>query len=89
MQLFSQNRYAYYYSVNVSVLSAYVGGLLLEKVKWNELDKKFKANVKSYADIPSFLKFMRSRTSRCSPGDISYLSLSGIWICTATGNWLH
>jgi len=56
---FSQNRYAYYYSANVSVLSAYVGGLLLEKVKWNELDKKFKANVKSYADIPSFLKFVR------------------------------
>ena len=57
--IFGQNRYAYYYSVNVAVLSAYVGGLLLEKVKWNELDDKFKANVKSSADIPGFLKFIR------------------------------
>lgn len=52
-------RYAYYYSANVSVLSAYVGGLLLEKVKWKELDDKFKVNVKSFADIPTFLKFVR------------------------------
>ncbi len=57
--IYGQNRFAYYYSVNVSVLGAYVGGLLLEKVKWNELDEKFKANVKSFADIPGFFKFIR------------------------------
>ena len=57
--IYGQNRFAYYYSVNVAVLSAYVGGLLLEKVKWNELDESFKANVKSVADIPSFFKFFR------------------------------
>ena len=57
--IYGQNRYAYYYSVNVSVLSAFIGGLLLEKVKWNELDDKFKANVKSFADIPGFLRFIR------------------------------
>jgi oligosaccharyl transferase (archaeosortase A-associated) len=56
---YGQNRFAYYYAVNASVLAAYVGGLLLEKVKWNELDEKFKANVKSFADIPSFLKFFK------------------------------
>ena len=56
---YSQNRYAYYYSANASVLSAYVGGLLLEKVKWKELDDKFKTNVKSFADVPGFFKFFR------------------------------
>ena len=59
LAIYGQNRYAYYYSVNVAVLSAYVGGLLLEKVKWNELDEKFKASVKSLADIPSFFKYVR------------------------------
>ncbi|RPJ79769.1 MAG: oligosaccharyl transferase, archaeosortase A system-associated [Alphaproteobacteria bacterium] len=59
LAIYGQNRYAYYYSVNASVLSAYVGGLLLEKVKWDELDEKFKSNVKSFADIPSFFKFIR------------------------------
>ena len=57
--IYGQNRFAYYYSVNVAVLSAYVGGLLLELVKWKELDEKFKANVKSPADIPNFFKFIK------------------------------
>ena len=52
LAIYGQNRFAYYYSVNVSILSAYVGGLLLDKVKWNELDEKFKSTVKSPADIP-------------------------------------
>ena len=56
---YGQNRFAYYYSVNASILAAYVGGLLLEKVKWSELDEKFKANVKSFADIPHSLKFFK------------------------------
>ena len=59
LAIYGQNRFAYYYSVNVSVLGGYVGGLLLEKVKWNELDEKFQDYVKSFADIPGFLKFIR------------------------------
>ncbi len=59
LAIYGQNRFAYYYSVNVSVLSAYVGGLLLEKVKWNELDQKFKNTVKSPSDIPKFFKFVK------------------------------
>ena len=35
LAIYGQNRFAYYYSINVSILSAYVGGLLLEVVKWN------------------------------------------------------
>ncbi len=57
--IYGQNRYAYYYSINVAVLSAYLGGLLLEKVKWGQLNEKFKTTVKSPADLPGFLKFVR------------------------------
>ena len=57
--IYGQNRFAYYYSINVSVLSAYLGGLLLDKVKWNELDEKFKSTVKSPADIPSIFKSVK------------------------------
>jgi dolichyl-diphosphooligosaccharide--protein glycosyltransferase len=57
--IYGQNRFAYYYSINVAILSAYIGGLLLDKVKWDELDQKFKSTVKSPADIPGFLKFVR------------------------------
>jgi len=60
LAIYSQNRFAYYFSVNVSILSAFAGGLLLEKVKWSELDTKFKTNVKSLADIPRFLKFVKA-----------------------------
>ena len=59
LAIYGQNRFAYYYSINVSVLSAYLGGLLLEKVKWSELDQKFKSDVKSLADIPKALKFVK------------------------------
>ncbi|MDY9926089.1 oligosaccharyl transferase, archaeosortase A system-associated [Methanosarcina sp.] len=57
--IYGQNRFAYYYSINVAVLSAYVGSLLLEKVKWNELSQKFKSSVKSPGDISGFLKFVK------------------------------
>jgi oligosaccharyl transferase (archaeosortase A-associated) len=59
LAIYGQNRFAYYYSINVSVLSAFVGGILLEKVKWNDLDRNFKSTVKSPADIPKFFKFVR------------------------------
>ena len=59
LAIYGQNRFAYYYSINVSILSAYLGGLLLEKVKWGELDQKFKSTVKSPADIPEALKFFK------------------------------
>jgi len=59
LAIYGQNRFGYYYSINVSVLCAYVGGLVLEAVKWNELDQKFKSTVKSPADIPKFFKFIK------------------------------
>ncbi|AKB77267.1 Oligosaccharyl transferase [Methanosarcina horonobensis HB-1 = JCM 15518] len=59
LTIYGQNRFAYYYSINVSILSAYVGGLLLEKVKWSQLNEKFKTTVKSPADFQGFLKFVK------------------------------
>jgi dolichyl-diphosphooligosaccharide--protein glycosyltransferase len=57
--IYGQNRFAYYYSINISILSAYLGGLLLDKVKWNELDQKFKNTVKLPEDIPKAFKFIK------------------------------
>jgi len=57
--IYGQNRFAYYYSVNVSILGAYVGSLLLEKVKWDKFDENFKASVKSTSGIKSFFNFFR------------------------------
>lgn len=59
LTIYGQNRFAYYYSINASILSAYIGSLVLEKVKWNELGQKFSSGVQSPADIPGFLKFVR------------------------------
>jgi oligosaccharyl transferase (archaeosortase A-associated) len=59
LAIYGQNRFAYYYSINVSVLCAFVGSLLLEKVKWSELDRNFKSTVKSPADIHKSFKFVR------------------------------
>jgi dolichyl-phosphooligosaccharide-protein glycotransferase len=57
--IYGQNRFAYYYSINVSVLSAYLGGLLLETVKWKEVDQKLKSNVKSPEDVPKVFKLIK------------------------------
>ena len=57
--IYGQNRFAYYYSINVSILGAYLGGLLLDRVKWNELDQRFKSTVKSPADILDAIKFVK------------------------------
>ncbi|WP_048137606.1 oligosaccharyl transferase, archaeosortase A system-associated [Methanosarcina horonobensis] len=59
LAIYGQNRFANYYSINISILSAYLGCLLLEKVKWDELAQKFKSSVKSPADFPGFLKFVK------------------------------
>ncbi|HET8689698.1 MAG TPA: oligosaccharyl transferase, archaeosortase A system-associated, partial [Methanosarcina sp.] len=59
LAIYGQNRFAYYYSINVSILSAYLGGLLLDKVKWNRLEESFRVDVKSPQNIPGFLKSIR------------------------------
>ncbi len=92
---YGQNRFAYYYSVNASILAAYVGGMLLEKVKWNELDDRFKAKVKSFADIPSFLKSLVAEQGAATLVQVAAVlaiavrsDSSGIWFCNDVHRWL-
>ncbi|WP_048141410.1 MULTISPECIES: oligosaccharyl transferase, archaeosortase A system-associated [unclassified Methanosarcina] len=59
MAIYGQNRFAYYYSINVAVLSAYLGGRFLDLVKWDRLEESFQANVKSLKDLPNFFKFVK------------------------------
>ncbi|MFY9577551.1 MAG: oligosaccharyl transferase, archaeosortase A system-associated, partial [Methanosarcina flavescens] len=59
LAIYGQNRFAYYYSINVSILSAYLGGLLLGVVKWDMLEESLRTNMKSPQDIPGFLKSIR------------------------------
>ncbi|KKH47438.1 oligosaccharyl transferase, archaeosortase A system-associated [Methanosarcina sp. 1.H.A.2.2] len=59
MAIYGQNRFAYYYSVNIAVLGAYLGGRFLDLVKWGRLEESFQANVKSLKDLPNFFKFVK------------------------------
>ena len=56
LAIYGQNRFAYYYSVNVAILSAYVVGQFLELIKWNQLEENFRNNVKSISDIRYLIK---------------------------------
>ena len=56
LAIYGQNRFAYYYSVNVAILSAYVVGQFLELIKWNQLEESFRNNVKSISDIRYLIK---------------------------------
>ncbi|CAD7768340.1 Dolichyl-monophosphooligosaccharide--protein glycotransferase AglB [Candidatus Methanoperedenaceae archaeon GB50] len=40
----AQNRFAYYYAVNVAVLSAGIGSLILRVAEWNKLDEAYNKN---------------------------------------------
>ena len=59
LAIYGQNRFAYYYSINVSILSAYLGGLLLGAVKWDMLEESLRTNMRSPQDIQGFLKSIR------------------------------
>jgi oligosaccharyl transferase (archaeosortase A-associated) len=59
LAIYGQNRFAYYYSANIAVLVAYLGGLVLELVKWDQLGEGFRTSVKSLEDVPNFLKSVK------------------------------
>ncbi|AAM07107.1 oligosaccharyl transferase, archaeosortase A system-associated [Methanosarcina acetivorans] len=59
MAIYGQNRFAYYYSVNVAVMGAYLAGRFLELVKWGRLEESFGTNVKSLKDFPGFFKSVK------------------------------
>jgi dolichyl-diphosphooligosaccharide--protein glycosyltransferase len=51
LSIYGQNRFAYYYAVNVALLSAYFGTKLIEFTGFN-----YKEKVRKIEDIPQFLK---------------------------------
>ncbi len=51
----SQNRFAYYFAVNLAILSGYFGIKLLEFGGWGELYENFKRKVSDSSDITRFV----------------------------------
>ena len=60
LAIYGQNRFGYYYSINVSILSAYVGGLLLDAVKLAIPEKSPKKNLKIPENAPNFLNSLKT-----------------------------
>ncbi len=54
--MLQQNRFAYYFSVNVAILSAYFAIWIADSVGLKSLSEDFKAKVKSVAEIPDFVR---------------------------------
>ena len=54
--LLQQNRFAYYFSVNVAILSAYMGLKIADWMGFKALGIDFKAKVNQGAELPAFLK---------------------------------
>ena len=54
--MLQQNRFAYYYSVNVAILAGYFGIKILDFANWNTLMDDFKRKVKSSTDIQPFVQ---------------------------------
>ena len=54
--MLQQNRFAYYYSVNVAILAGYFGIKILDFAEWNTLTDDFKRKVKSSTDLQPFIQ---------------------------------
>lgn len=54
--MLQQNRFAYYFSVNVAILSAYVGMMIADWTGLKTLGADFRAKVKTAAEIPDFIQ---------------------------------
>ena len=54
--MLQQNRFAYYYSVNVAILAGYFGIKILDFAEWNTLTDDFKRKVKSSTDLRPFIQ---------------------------------
>lgn len=55
LAIYGQNRFAYYYSINVAVLSGYFVAKALDFVGWKKVEASYHDKVKSLGDIPGFL----------------------------------
>jgi dolichyl-diphosphooligosaccharide--protein glycosyltransferase len=56
LAIYGQNRFAYYYSVVVVLLCAYLAGLLFDKTKFQDVPKAIKEQMKAKAGAPQYIK---------------------------------
>ncbi|WP_370575821.1 oligosaccharyl transferase, archaeosortase A system-associated [Methanomethylovorans sp.] len=56
LAIYSQNRYAYYYAINVAVLSGYFAAKVLDLTGWKKVEAAYYEKVKSVGEFPHFLR---------------------------------
>jgi dolichyl-diphosphooligosaccharide--protein glycosyltransferase len=55
LAIYGQNRFAYYYAINVALLSGYFAAKVLDIVGWKKIEAAYHDKVKSIGEIPGFL----------------------------------
>jgi dolichyl-diphosphooligosaccharide--protein glycosyltransferase len=55
LAIYGQNRFAYYYAINVALLSGYFAAKVLDLVGWKKVEAAYHDNVKSIGEIPQFI----------------------------------
>ena len=55
LAIYGQNRFAYYYAINVALLSGYFAAKVLDLVGWKKIEAAYHDKVKSIGGIPGFL----------------------------------
>ncbi|WP_292463373.1 oligosaccharyl transferase, archaeosortase A system-associated [Methanolobus sp.] len=55
LAIYGQNRFAYYYAINVALLSGYFAAKVLDLVGWKKIEAAYHDKVKSIREIPGFL----------------------------------
>lgn len=55
LAIYGQNRFAYYYAINVALLSGYFAAKVLDMVGWKKVEAAYHDKVKSIGEIPHFL----------------------------------
>jgi dolichyl-diphosphooligosaccharide--protein glycosyltransferase len=55
LAIYGQNRFAYYYAINVALLSGYFAAKVLDLVGWKKIEDTYHDKVRSIGEIPGFL----------------------------------
>jgi dolichyl-diphosphooligosaccharide--protein glycosyltransferase len=55
LAIYGQNRFAYYYAINVALLSGYFAAKVLDMVGWKKVEAAYHDKVKSIGEIPQFI----------------------------------
>ncbi|MCQ6962757.1 oligosaccharyl transferase, archaeosortase A system-associated [Methanolobus chelungpuianus] len=55
LAIYGQNRFAYYYAINVALLSGYFAAKVLDMVGWRKIETAYHEKVHSVGELPHFL----------------------------------